>query len=121
MSTFPFPLSHWLTPATTGLHRLPMASALAPFDGVESARAGTSPWVRSLDGTWLPRLPASPVAVGAADVADAADVAVSWPETADVPGSWLLPADPAQRDAGPIYLNVRMPFAGQPPFVPADN
>ncbi|MGH9270672.1 MAG: glycoside hydrolase family 2 TIM barrel-domain containing protein, partial [Ilumatobacteraceae bacterium] len=38
----------------------------------------------------------------------------------DVPGTWVL--QPAGREhGGPIYLNVRMPFGGQPPDVPDDN
>ena len=43
-----------------------------------------------------------------------------WDEVA-VPSSWVLPADGSHDRGAPIYLNVRMPFAGQAPYVPADN
>ena len=96
-----------------------MAPGLAPYDDVEAAVAGSSsPWVRSLDGAWRFRLRGSPDEVEPDDVARQ-DVD-GWDEVA-VPGSWVLPADGGHDRGAPIYLNVRMPFAGQAPFVPADN
>jgi beta-galactosidase len=106
-------------PAATGLGRLLMAPGLDPYDDIESAVAGdNSPWVRSLDGTWRFRLHRSPVDLEPGDVAGApADDSVE----VSVPGSWVLPADGSHNRGAPIYLNVRMPFNGQAPHVPADN
>lgn len=129
-------VARWVSdPAATGLGRLPMAPALVPYDDVAAALAGgPSPWVRSLDGTWQFRLRPSPSAVSSEDVG--ADVrGDSWVEQVDqvVPGTWVSLDRPDRkrersergepgRGAGtPIYLNVRMPFAGQAPHVPADN
>ena len=84
------------------------------------AGGSTSPWVRSLDGPW--QLPAAPLAGGrlAGRRRRRATADDEWDEVA-VPGSWVLPADGSHDRGTPIYLNVRMPFAGQAPFVPADN
>ena len=67
---------------------------------------------------WQFRLRDSPAEVEPGDLADA--VGSDWDEVA-VPGSWVLPADGSHDRGAPIYLNVRMPFAGQAPNVPADN
>jgi beta-galactosidase len=92
-------------PAATGLGRLPMWPSLPPYDSIEAATAGeASPWVRSLDGPWRFHLLGSPAV-----------------DEVAVPSSWVLPADGSHDRGAPIYLNVRMPFAGQAPFVPADN
>ena len=107
-------------PAATGLGRMPMSPGLAPYDSVDAAVSGQpSPWIRSLDGSWRFRLRASPAEVGAEDVAAEAS-ADGWHEVT-VPGSWVFPADADHHRGVPIYLNVRMPFAGQAPHVPADN
>ena len=94
-----------------------MAAGLAPYSDVASARAGgPSPWVRSLNGRWAVRIHPRLDDVGPAAVDGPTD---GW-DRIDVPGTWVL--QPAgQRSDGPIYLNVRMPFAGQPPDVPDDN
>ena len=106
-------------PAAIGLGRVPMAPGTAPYDDVDSAIAGdASPWVHSLDGPWRFRLRDSPADVEADDVAG--DLGAGWDEVA-VPSSWVLPADGSHDRGAPIYLNVRMPFAGQAPHVPADN
>lgn len=109
----PFPLSRWSTPAVTGFGRLAMAPGLAPLD--ESAEAAaTTPWVRALDGQWRFRLLARPDDVDDDTLAADTDGA-EWGDIT-VPGTWVL-----QGHGAPVYLNVRMPFAGQAPAVPADN
>jgi beta-galactosidase len=106
-------------PEAIGLGRLPMASVLDPYDDVASAIAGDpSPWVRSLDGLWRFRLRDSPADLEPGDVNR--DLGGRWDEVA-VPSSWVLPADGSHDRGNPIYLNVRMPFDGQAPHVPADN
>lgn len=112
----PFPLSRWVTePTLTGVGRQPMCPATAPFDDVDSARSGdASPWVRSLDGAWSFRLRDRVDDVTTADV-DPATPTDEWDALA-VPGAWVL-----QGHGAPIYLNIRMPFAGQAPDVPDAN
>ncbi|MGI9030376.1 MAG: glycoside hydrolase family 2 TIM barrel-domain containing protein [Ilumatobacteraceae bacterium] len=112
-----FPLSRWSSPAVLGVGRLPMAAALTPYDDVDSARAdGPSSWVQSLDGRWRVRIVPHFDDVGPADVTGPT---TDWARV-DVPGTWVL--QPAGAGRGePIYLNVRMPFGGQPPAVPDDN
>ena len=111
------PVSRWSSPSLTGVGRLAMAPALAPYDDVDSAERGDpSPWVRSLDGTWRVRLFAGPDDVDEDAVRGEGD---GWADI-EVPGTWVL--QDAGRDHGaPIYLNIRMPFDGQAPDVPGDN
>lgn len=110
----PFALSRWSSPGVTSLGRLPMAPGLHPFDDPEGARSGASPWVQTLDGPWRFRLYPHPDAVDLEAVAGD----TSEPPWSDltVPGTWVL-----QGHGRPVYLNVRMPFDGHPPDVPADN
>ncbi len=112
---FPFPLSRWSSPALTGFGRLPMAPALDPFGDVAAAQSGApSPWVLSLDGRWEFRLVDDPDQVTLADVGTDRPSG-GWSEL-DMPGAWAL-----QGHGAPAYLNVRMPFEGQAPSVPAAN
>jgi beta-galactosidase len=99
-------IAGWVAdPAATGLGRMPMWPSLPPYDDVEAATAGEpSPWVRSLDGLWRFQLLGSPIV-----------------DEVAVPSSWVLPADGGHDRGAPIYLNVRMPFAGEAPYVPAGN
>jgi beta-galactosidase len=112
----------WVTPEITGVGRLPMRSPLVPFPDVASARTldrTASPWFRSLDGTWRFLLFSRPE-----DVDDDLLVAevdeTEWGE-AVVPGVWTVGRDGGAPLDPPIYTNVRMPFPGRPPEVPADN
>ena len=92
-----------------------MAPALDPFGDVAAAQSGApSPWVLSLDGRWEFRLVDDPDQVTLADVGTDRP-AGGWGEL-DVPGAWAL-----QGHGAPAYLNVRMPFEGQAPSVPAAN
>ena len=112
----PFPLSRWVAePTLTAVGRRPMSPAAASFADIEAARAGEpSTWVRSLDGDWAFRLRDRVDGVTDADV-DPATSTDAWDDVA-VPGAWVL-----QGHGAPIYLNVRMPFAGQAPEVPDAN
>ena len=106
----------WRDPQAVALHRLPMRSPLVPHDDASSARAGrdTSPWWRSLDGSWRFTGLARPEAVAPAHVAAGIDTS-SW-RTIAVPGHWTL-----QGFDRPHYTNIQMPFPGRPPEVPADE
>jgi beta-galactosidase len=112
----------WATPEITGVGRLPMRSPLVPFPDVRSARTldrTSSPWFRSLDGTWRFLLFSRPEDVG--DDLLAAEVdETEWGE-AVVPGVWTVGRDGGAPLDPPIYTNVRMPFPGGPPEVPVDN
>jgi len=66
------------------------------------------PWFVSLDGTWQFALLDRPVTEPDFERDDWTDVAV--------PGCWTM-----QGFDRPIYTNIRMPFAGFPPAVPAEN
>lgn len=97
----------WEDPALTGLRRLPA-----------STRAGRVPsaddlYTRDLGGTWSFRLLDRPTAAPPGwTTADPR----GWDRIA-VPGCWTT------QGFGdlPQYTNVVMPFAGDPPHVPADN
>ncbi len=109
-------------PTVTGFARAPMRPLLVPFPDQPTARTddpGSSPWWRSLDGTWdvrfFDRL---------ADVpADVLGVAGPGPwEKIELPGAWTTQRDSAgARFVAPHYTNVIMPFDAEPPSVPIDN
>ncbi len=110
----------WESPELVSVNRLPMRPPLVPFPDLESARTGdreASPWYRPMNGTWRFRLFASPEAVPI-DVTDPSlhvGLGSGW-SPIEVPGCWTT-----QGWDRPIYTNVRMPFSGLPPAVPADN
>lgn len=95
----------WERPEVTALGRLPMHTPFVDRDG---------PWCRSLDGTWrfalVPRPDAAPPGFEAPDFDDGA-----WDDVT-VPGCWTM-----QGYDTPVYTNIRMPFRGFPPEVPADD
>ena len=112
------PLSRWSSPALTGVGRLPMAPALAPYDDIAAAERGEpSPWVRSLDGTWRRAHVRRPRRRRRGRRRAARGD--GWTDI-EVPGTWVL-QDAGRGHGTPIYLNIRMPFDGQAPDVPADN
>jgi len=105
----------WETPEVSAVGRLPMSTGSVPYPDEAQARAAKeSPWRRSLDGRWRFRLVDRPAAapdgfelVGHDDT--------EWDEM-EVPGDWAM----AGFDA-PIYTNVVMPYAGEPPSSPELN
>src|SRR4051812_31065724 len=114
----------WVEPELTGVGRLPMRSPLVPYPDAESARAGeirfdqddraTSPWFRSLDGTWRFQYVERPEDVPA-DFAEPDLDDGEW-SPIEVPGNWTM-----QGWGHPHYTNVVMPFPGRPPKVPDAN
>ena len=104
----------WEQPEHVGLGRLPMRPPLDPYPDEVSARAGASPWILNLDGSWRFRLAGRPEELVEADVAAGTDDR-DWAEI-DVPGCW-----PLQGWDRPQYTNIRMPFPGPPPLVPDAN
>ena len=109
-------------PAVTGFAREPMRPLLVPFPDQPTARTddpGSSPWWRSLDGTWdvrfFDRLADVPAEV----------LGVSGPgpwEKIELPGAWSTQrSSSGDRFVAPHYTNVIMPFDVEPPSVPLDN
>ncbi|MDY7100318.1 MAG: glycoside hydrolase family 2 TIM barrel-domain containing protein [Actinomycetota bacterium] len=103
----------WEDPAITGLRRVAAHTIATP--------ASDDPHVLDLAGTWAFRLVDAPDAAPAGWTTDPVDGsgaggADGW-TTVAVPGCWTM------QDVGdhPQYTNVVMPFAGDPPSVPAHN
>jgi beta-galactosidase len=89
------------------------------FTEIAAARVNdrsASPNWRSLDGPWDFRLYDDPDVVPASAVARHRSTRARWTRVA-VPGNWTM------QDTGdlPHYTNVRMPFDGPPPRLPARN
>ncbi len=101
-------------PGVIGIRKLPGRSSHRIFPDVSAARAnGDNPWELSLDGTWDFHAAAN-IADGERVAAGLAD-GVNW-------GNIRVPGHPELQGCGvPHYTNVQMPFAEEPPCVPADN
>lgn len=107
----------WEEPECPAVARLPARSPLIPFEDEESARRGDaerSAWFRCLDGRWrfllVDRPEAAPRGFASPGYGDRA-----WAQV-DVPGNWTR-----QGFDRPHYTNVVMPWATEPPHVPAEN
>ncbi len=108
---------NWTQPGITGIGRESMHAPLVPHADRDAALRGdveSSPWRLSLDGAWRFRLLDSPHVADAAFVAPEFDDA-GW-DSLEVPVSWSL-----QGHGAPVYTNVLMPFATEPPTVPELN
>lgn len=109
------PRPTWQEPGVTAIGREPMHATFVPYPDRDAALAGAdSPLRLSLDGTWrfaLVDAPGEAPAEWSARDFDDAD----W-NALEVPTSWTL-----QGFGTPAYTNVRMPFATEPPAVPAEN
>lgn len=111
-------LKTWQSPETLSLNRLAARATLYPYPSAESARANqreSSPWWRSLNGSWDFRLldrpeDVTPDMVGAGFKPDA-----TWSKL-PVPSNWTMHGHDR-----PHYTNVIMPFSNVPPSVPDEN
>lgn len=111
-------LPPWEDPQVVELNRLPAHATLVPFPDAAGALDGeraSSPWARSLNGTW--KFHYAPNPAGApdgfwregTDVSDWADI--------EVPSNWEV-----EGFGIPIYTNSRYPFSPvDPPHVPEDD
>jgi len=86
-----------MSPETTSVNRLPMLN-IEHFEQI------------SLDGTWRFQLLHKPTE----------KLGKRW-ATIPVPGLWTMQETSDVFFDKPIYTNVQMPFAEQPPFVPEEN
>lgn len=112
-----YPPNDWENPQLTGVNKLPGHTPLTPYPTTEMARRGhpeESPYVRQLDGQWKFQLAPNPAAAPPNFFDPRLEVS-NWDEVA-VPGNWTM-----QGYDKPIYTNVKMPFALNPPYVPPDD
>lgn len=106
----------WMNPAITGIGTEPPHATSMSLPDEASARRGdreTSPWFRSLNGTWKFFWSKNPSERPQTFFADSFSVA-HWNDIA-VPGNWQL-----QGYDIPIYVNTTYPFPADPPRIPAD-
>ncbi|WP_269524497.1 glycoside hydrolase family 2 TIM barrel-domain containing protein [Coraliomargarita parva] len=104
-------------PELTGINRLPMRATYYSFPTPEAALGQpreASPWWVSLDGTWRFLYRENPADLPEA-IAGMETASDDWADM-PVPSLW-----PMQGYSYPHYTNVKMPFAGEPPFSPERN
>ena len=108
-------MAPWADPAVVSINRLPMTTPCVPFADVVSARRGlrdSSPWFRSLNGTWrIKRFSDVSLVTPSSLTSDTS----KW-ATITVPGNWTL----AGLGDLPHYTNVQMPWPGRPPSLPRE-
>ena len=105
----------WATATAVAAGRLPMRTSFQAAPDVATALSEEAPpWRMELDGRWHFRLFDRPELVPD-DVASPDFDDRNWHDI-EVPGCW-----PLQGFDHPYYTNIRMPFAGDPPTVPAAN
>lgn len=107
----------WENPQVVAVNRFPAHATGLPFADQASAltRDGAStPWYRSLNGTWKFYYALNPGALPPGFQEEEFD-ASAWDAIA-VPGNWMM-----QGYDKPIYCNVKMPIPNTPPFVPQDD
>lgn len=110
-------LADLLQPELWEINRLPARAPLVPYPDAARARRGeTSPWRRSLDGTWQFRLVDRPDAAPRRWTAPGFNDE-RW-STVEVPGSWTRQGFGDR----PHYTNVVMPWPdAEEPWVPERN
>ena len=103
----------WADPQVVSMNRLPMRTPLVSFADVSLAREQhrlSSPWFKSLDGTWkIKRFDDVSEVTAASLTSDT----TKWSQIS-VPGNWTL----AGLGDLPHYTNVQMPWEGRPPSLP---
>lgn len=104
-------------PELTQINRLPARATLYPFPDADSARQcsrESSPWWRSLDGSWRFLYRESPADLPE-NVEQIDTAGEGWTDI-PVPGNW-----PLKGYGFPHYTNINMPFAEAPPLSPERN
>lgn len=110
-------LPDWENPQVVGINKLPAHAPLIPYPNEASALAGRreeSPYFLLLNGQWQFHLAANPYAAPDGFFQPDFDTA-GWANIT-VPGNWEM-----QGYDKPIYTNIKLPFAANPPFVPHDD
>ena len=110
-------LPDWENPQVTSINRLPVHATFYSFSEEDAARTApreASSWLRSLNGDWKFHWVDRPAKVLQGFYKPDYDVA-DWAKI-DVPSNWEM------RGYGtPIYVNIRYPFAVDPPRIASDN
>lgn len=110
-------MNDWENPQMTGLNKRPAHATLVPYPDQATALSGhrlQSPYVKLLNGQWKFYLAPNPVSVPENFYQPDFDVS-DWAEIT-VPGNWTV-----QGYDKPIYTNLKLPFAPNPPFVPHED
>jgi beta-galactosidase len=111
-------LPPWEDPQVVEINRMPAHATLVPFPDAQGALAGdraSSPWVRSLNGTWKFHFARNPAETPGSFWAEDADTS-GWADIR-VPSNWEL-----QGFGVAIYTNVKYPFSPvDPPRVPTED
>ena len=111
----------WMNPELLQLSRLPMHSTFWSLENASRALElsyfavpdQSSPWVKSLDGTWDIAVYSNPQAVPPEVLEDLLPTGFS---SIPVPSNIQFFGHDT-----PWYTNVQMPFLHEPPFAPEDN
>jgi beta-galactosidase len=110
----------WKSPTTVCFNRAPARATLLPFPDVKSALTLSrekTPYVQTLNGEWDFVLLHRPEEVRNEMLQPEFDVAAAGFRKIPVPSNWTRQETFDQ----PHYTNVQMPFAQEPPEVPAEN
>jgi beta-galactosidase/beta-glucuronidase len=110
-------INDWENPQVVGRNKLPGHTLLMPYPDQAAALTNkrvSSPFFQLLSGRWKFYYALDPAAVPENFYADDFD-SMGWDDI-EVPGNWTM-----QGYDKPIYTNVKMPFAPNPPYVPSDN
>jgi beta-galactosidase/beta-glucuronidase len=107
----------WENPQVVGINKLPAHATLWPYPDEALALTGQpqkSPYFQSLNGRWKFYYAPNPASVPE-NFHEAEFEVTAWAEI-EVPGNWTV-----QGYDKPIYTNIKMPFAPNPPYVPKDD
>ncbi|MFC1975354.1 glycoside hydrolase family 2 TIM barrel-domain containing protein [Chloroflexota bacterium] len=110
-------INDWENPQVVGLNKLPGHAPLVSYPNQTAALANkreSSAYFQLLSGNWKFHYAVKPAAVPENFYVDNFDI-TGWDDI-EVPGNWTM-----QGYDKPIYTNVKMPFAPNPPYVPDDN
>lgn len=109
-------VNDWENPKLTGVNRVEPHVIAIPYLDSKAAVLGDpkgTPLFLSLNGNWKFNWCKNPESRPVDFFKESYDVS-SWKEIA-VPGNWQF-----QGYDVPVYVNIRYPFAANPPFIPAD-
>lgn len=107
----------WENPEVFAVGREPVRATAFPYPNKNEAlqrKHETSPWFKSLNGTW--RFKYSPTPAERPELFFREDYQTSKWDKIHVPSNWEM-----QGYGTPIYTNVIYPFPANPPYIPHDD
>ena len=107
----------WENPEVFAVGREPVRATAFPYPNKNEALQGkheTSPWFKSLNGTW--RFKYSPTPAERPELFFREDYQTSKWDKIPVPSNWEM-----QGYGTPIYTNTRYPFPANPPHIPHND